>query len=275
MLGGPAYALLALVLPSPAELDIQDPVPRPGSAIVRLDGLVTDRQTGSPVPGADVQLVGVAGGRRITDDQGAFRYDSLPPGTHALSVTSLGYQPVEDSVVLAAGEAYRLAVEMVPRALALEPIVVVAPARSTVLDRVGFLERQRSGLGTFVTRASIEARSPPLVSDLLRSVPGIRMVPGRRSAMIPTMRGGCVPAVFVDGVSTVVQVGVDLSLSPDDVEAVEVYRGPETPPQYRLNPCGAILFWTREPRAQTGERPFWRRLAVVAAVGAVIAVLMR
>src|SRR5688572_23693675 len=275
MLAGPAYALLVLFLPPPAALDTQDPVTRSGFEVASLDGLVTDRQTGNPLPGADVQLLGVRGGRRITDDQGTFRYDSLPAGTHRLSVTGLGYHPVEDSVALSAGAAYRLAVEMVPRALALEPIVVIAPARSTVLDRVGFLDRQRSGLGTFVTRATIEARNPPLVSDLLRTVPGIRMVPGRRSAMIPTMRGGCVPAIFVDGVSTVVQFGVDLSLSPADVEAVEVYRGPEMPPQYRLNTCGAILFWTREPRAQAGERPFWRRLAAVAAVATVIAVLMR
>jgi hypothetical protein len=274
MLAGPAYALLALVLPAPPDLDIQDPVAPTAVEVASLDGLVTDRQTGSPVPGVDVQLLGVPGGRRITDDQGAFRYDSLPAGTHRLSVTGLGYHPVEDSVVLAAGAAYRLAVAMVPRALALEPIVVIAP-RSTVLDRVGFLERQRSGLGTFVTRDMIEARNPALVSDMLRTVPGIQIAPGRRGGRIPVMRGGCIPAVFVDGVSTVVSVGVDLSLSPHDIEAVEVYRGPEVPPQYRLNPCGAILFWTREPTAQSGERPFWRRLAVVAAVATVIAVLMR
>ena len=89
------------------------------------------------------------------------------------------------------------------------------------------------------------------------------------------MRGGCVPAVFVNGVSTVVSVGVDLSLSPHDIEAVEVYRGSEVPPQYRVNTCGAILFWTREPTAQSGERPFWRRLALVAALAGAIVVLVR
>jgi hypothetical protein len=276
MLSGPAYALLALVLP--ADVALQDPSParpEPRPGVVWLDGLVTDRQTGAPVPGADVVLAGLPGGRRITDDEGAFRYDSLPPGTHRLSVSGLGYQPVEDSVVLAAGSAYRLSVGLVPQALALDPIVVVAQARPTLLDRVGFVERRQSGLGTFLTREMIEARSPPLVYDLLRAVPGVRIVPGRRGAMIPTMRGGCVPAVFVDGVSALVQVGVDLSLSPDHIEAVEVYRGPETPPQYQLNACGAILFWTREPTAKAGERPFWRRLGVVAAIATVIILLVR
>ena len=85
---------------------------------------------------------------------------------------------------------------------------------------------------------------------------------------------GCLPAVFIDGVNTAANLGVDFSLSPEQVEAVEVYRGSEVPPQYSLNTCGSILIWTREPSAETGTRSFWQRMAVTGALVGLVALVV-
>ena len=46
-------------------------------------------------------------------------------------------------------------------------------------------------------------------------------------------------------------VDMDSFLRPEDLEAVEVYRGPELPGEFGANLCGAIVAWTR--RGRTGD----------------------
>jgi hypothetical protein len=64
-----------------------------------------------------------------------------------------------------------------------------------------------------------------------------------RRASVPGL-DECTLAVFLDGM----RLGdTDLDLFPmDAIEAIEVYQGIETPPQYAVTPCGAVLLWTRQ-----------------------------
>ena len=62
--------------------------------------------------------------------------------------------------------------------------------------------------------------------------------------------GTCSPRVYVDGVSQYLDehFSLDVAVPMEQIEAVEVYRGPfERPPaQYHTTGgCGVILFWTR------------------------------
>src|SRR5688572_16891656 len=56
-------------------------------------------------------------------------------------------------------------------AVQLTPIVVTAVSRR--LDAVGFYERQRRGIGTFIGRQQIDAAHAQFSSDLMRNVPGV------------------------------------------------------------------------------------------------------
>jgi hypothetical protein len=69
-----------------------------------------------------------------------------------------------------------------------------------------------------------------------------------------TVRGrvldACLPRLFVDGtrVTYDFQNDIDSVVSPNQVEALEIFRGPsEIPPQYNDNNsmCGVVLIWTR------------------------------
>jgi len=68
-------------------------------------------------------------------------------------------------------------------------------------------------------------------------------------------RGKCQPSVVLDGVllraggvGSRGDLSLDDLISPFNVEAVEVYPGPEgVPIQYsgHMSPCGAIIVWSR------------------------------
>jgi outer membrane receptor for ferrienterochelin and colicin len=126
----------------------------------------------------------------------------------------------------------------------------------------GFEQRRKLRSGSFFTREDIETRSPMYFSDLLRMVPGARVSPSARYGQMVTLRGGCRPQLWVDGIRTVTPVGMDDILPPMDVEAVEVYHGVQTPAEFGGDPCGAIVVWTRRGEPGPAMGSFWKRLAV-------------
>lgn len=84
---------------------------------VPVSGVVHDRETGEPIPGADVSLhardsSGSASGRRVAGPSGAFSFQAVSPGRYLVSVQAPGYHPVRTEVVL--GEGSRLDVQLDP-----------------------------------------------------------------------------------------------------------------------------------------------------------------
>ena len=59
----------------------------------RIRGVVTDRASGQPLPGATVRLRD-AGRATAADSAGAFSFDELPFGPYPFSVAFLGYAPL-------------------------------------------------------------------------------------------------------------------------------------------------------------------------------------
>jgi len=118
-----------------------------------------------------------------------------------------------------------------------------------------FYRHRQGGIGYFFDRHEIDSRRVQRISDLLRRVPGTRLMNDRGGRSIMRMSrsaGGrdCPPDVWIDGVRAVGMNVDDMPLS--DVEALELYRGPAgIPPEMnsRLgNPaCGALIIWTRLP----------------------------
>ncbi|MBV9111159.1 MAG: hypothetical protein JO306_17265, partial [Gemmatimonadetes bacterium] len=71
-------------------------------------------------------------------------------------------------------------------------------------------------------------------------------------ALMTRKDGGCVPVLVVDGIP-MPGTEMDLEIAPEDIEGIEVYRGPsEIPPRYiaLASPCGLIVVWSRDADVQ-------------------------
>ena len=238
----------------------------PGASARRVlvSGDVVDGRTYVAVKGAVVRLVDVATGRGVASAQssgdGSFRLPRVPPGTYALSIERVGYETASGTLVLYGDEDPAVTATLAPDDVDLEPVVVTVARPASRLT--GFEQRRVLGNGTFVTRADIEEQRPFRVTDLFRTVAGVRVQPGRFGNTL-TLRGGCRPTMYFDGVAVDAGLSLDLSLQPDDVEAIEVHSNASAPAQYARNACGVILVWTREPVRARGRTSWWKGLAVV------------
>lgn len=83
-----------------------------------LRGRITDRQTGAPLPGVTVRLVKAERVTRstitmVSDDDGRFSTDHIPPGAWDYSITRAGYQPFEGALSVRAGVSEELVAPLV------------------------------------------------------------------------------------------------------------------------------------------------------------------
>lgn len=75
----------------------------------RIEGTVTDKETGEPIPGTSVLVVGTVFGA-ASDPSGHFRINRLAPGTYTLWISQINYESLKlHSVVVAPDSATEVA----------------------------------------------------------------------------------------------------------------------------------------------------------------------
>ena len=209
----------------------------------RLTGTVR-RANGKPVADAAVALL-ASGTETRTDAHGAFALAGLPSGTQTVEVRHIGFAPARTIVDLGRGRESRADVVLDDRMPVLDAVTVYGRARST-RRAAGFLERRKRGFGHFLAGEEIRARQPVMTSDLLRMMPGIRLVPAWPFGYDVLMRDGCRPQVYLDGMRIMMEEQtLDAVVSPRHITAVEVYRSAgEAPLEFPGSSCGSIVIWT-------------------------------
>jgi len=224
-------------------------------------GRVLDAAGGLPVPLAEVSLVDEAGesvAEALANANGRFLLRAPRPGHHYLYAEGMGYlASFEGPLGLDRGDTLDVEIRLQAAPFAMDSILIRAEPRSPSMELVGFYERRALGLGTFIDREAIEERAPLQITDLFRTVPGVRVVPkggglGRNvlaSRRMTTFSTGllCLPNLFIDGIPSDPSE-IDVLVDPMDVEAVEFYSGgAQTPAQYSGSEaaCGVVLIWTR------------------------------
>ena len=212
----------------------------------RISGRITNN-LGAPLPNARVQLEGTT---RVATSRlnGEFVLDSLPSGTQSVSVRLLGYAPVEQAVDLVSNQSTTVVVKLAEFVPVLEAVRVTA-ARERGLESVGFTRRKRTGQGHYLGDEEINENSQHF-SDVLRQVPGLRIVPsGMNRQVITSSRNpnGCV-AVWVDGTmwQSLEAGDIDDFVRPHELAAVEVYNPSTTPAEFSSQggSCTTIVAWT-------------------------------
>jgi hypothetical protein len=194
-----------------------------------------------------------------TNADGAFTLTGLPGGTHTLDVRAVGFSPVQQPVDIVSGSQHAADVELMNLGITLDTVRVVAQRVYTSKRQAAFERRMKSGLGRIIDQAEIERRNPMFVSDLLRMIPGVAVMPSRYTSddvfMRAHYRGYCRPSLYVDGVPVFNDPNFPLNqlVSPMEIRAMEVYtRAVSTPMEFQgvSRDCGAIVIWTGPRRTR-------------------------
>ncbi|MFL5486488.1 MAG: carboxypeptidase regulatory-like domain-containing protein [Gemmatimonadaceae bacterium] len=218
------------------------------SGRVLLEGAPTNAGSRVEVVGTDVVA--------LTNEKGEFTMRNLPSGSHVLLARHLGFGAETVPVDLSSHEPKQVTIKL-PKYVAMMDPVLVTARRSKSLDKVGFSQRKRSGLGYYLGPEQIQAMHPNYLTDILRTVPGIRVSYGPQGEEITTSRGtsslmggpACIQ-YYVDDMpwQSAMPGDVNQFVNGNEVVGVEVYHGPGTPAQYTRGmqgDCTTIVLWTK------------------------------
>lgn len=220
-----------------------------GNAV--LSGRVVNA-AGQGVVGARVDVLGTPGAT-LTKENGEFTLTGLPSGTQSVVVRQIGFAPEERAVELSTRGPARVEIAMTRPATMLSTVVVKAD-RDVGLERVGYAQRKKIGGGYHVDGDDIQKRAPTMLTDLFRTIPGLRVVPAGNGIdyRIESTRqatNNCVK-YWVDGApfEAVFPGDIDRLLPINEIAAVEVYNGVSVPPQFQMagqTACAAIVMWSK------------------------------
>lgn len=248
-----------------------------------IRGTVIDAATNARIAAVNLTLLGGSGERfytLVTNQDGTF--ELIIPAGRAVYVEAerIGYEGVKSTPLTARrGELIEIEVRLSPQAIPLNPVDVVA-RRPVDVRLHDFLDRsaryKKSGIGRIWTRADLEKRPFTLVSHL------IRMIPVRPNLYCTGT------TLYVDNVrlsigdENVAPDDIDMLVSSEDLEGIEMYRDTDLPADLRSYArrvdgssfCMVILAW-RKPYTElyAGRRhPWWHGVLVMGAAVGIAAV---
>jgi len=228
--------------------------------------------SGGAVARADVWIEGTAL-RTATSDSGEFQINGAPSGRVNVFVRRLGFFPRSKRVMLNPGDALQLTFYLDEMGERLDSVLVTTlpPSSPRMMD---FRERAAGGNGIFISRADIERHHYQSTVDIFRMVLGVRIVTdasGNNTRLISgrmnmssgrstgrSVASACLMQYYVDGAFISPGTFSIDEITPDQIEAIEIYRGPsEVPARFRQQDtaCGLVIFWTREPPPPAEKKP--------------------
>ncbi len=230
----------------------------------KVSGTVTDSSDGVPVVGASV-LVTDASGKTVagvsTDLDGKFSLE-LPEGTDEISVSFLGYQTAKINL---RGRAV-VDIQLDPSAEALDAIVVTALGMTREAKSLNYARQEVN------TTLMDDIKAGDLVSGLSGKIAGVQVTPasvsnGTSRIVIrgtSSLTENSMPVFVIDGMVIENQpgdgsVGIDggsgaldmgnpaADINPDDIESIEVLKGPNAAALYGSRAAnGVVLITTKK-----------------------------
>jgi outer membrane cobalamin receptor len=240
--------------------------PTSAAAQGQVTGLVTAATTGQPLNGAQVSIEGTQIGG-LTNVNGRYLLTRVPPGVYTISVINVGYQTVSQEVTVTAGDPTVADFRMEVSAINLDAIVVTGTA--------GEVERRKIGvsLGSIDVSDIQEVQPIDGFGQILEGrIPGVRsigVVGGVGAGRELRIRGtdsfelGQRPVIYIDGVrvdSRQTEWGSSAGgsttccafsggagedrlsdLNPDEIDRVEVLKGPAAATLYGSEASGGVI----------------------------------
>ena len=238
---------------------------------VRLSALAGQQGTGvlsgtvrSPdgalLAGAEIVVAGAPGVLSAAD--GHYVLSGVRLGEHAVEARLIGYHTAATTLNFQTGVTLQWNVTLEVNPVPVDPVDVSAN-RALTPALAAFYSRRDRGTGTYFTRREIEAMNARDLTDVLRRVPGARVVPipgpfGTTNTLQLSrsqdtgMGRACPILYYVNGIPFPVRadIGIDAYVRAQDVEAVEVYSGSSRIPAEftssgQTSRCGVVALWTR------------------------------
>jgi hypothetical protein len=212
----------------------------------KIKGVITEKQTGSPIVGTTIYLVDKFGGA-IADENGQFLIQKLESGIYSLRISHVGYEPLRiDSIVVKDGSTTDVNVILVEKTHELRGITVT-PGRFSIM---GTEATARQSL----TRRELET-TPQVGEDLYRAVSRLPGVTGEDLSTRFIVRGGEYDEVLVtlDGLQLFEPFhlkdflgGLFSAIDVSAIEGVELLTGGYTA-QYGDRSSGVFNIKTHRP----------------------------
>jgi TonB-dependent SusC/RagA subfamily outer membrane receptor len=253
-------AALSLLLGAPAAAQQQ--------ATGTIRGQATDAVTMRPLSGVQISVPGTGRGA-LANASGQFLVLNVPTGTFTVKAEIIGYATQEQQISVVAGQVAQVEFRLSQTALELDAIVVTGTPGQT----------QKRALGNSVSQldATSVTESVPIqnVQELLQGrTPGLTLLSdgggagdGQQIRLrgSGSLEGRYEPVVFIDGVriesgqqdgmcgSTMHCTSALESINPNDIESIEVIKGPAASTLYGAEAAsGVIQIITKKGRSGAG-----------------------
>jgi len=214
---------------------------------VRLGGLqghVVDAKTGVVIADAQVMIAGTSLGA-ATDNDGAYRIASVPPGEHDATARRVGYAPQSQHVTIVADQDVTLDFALQESVNVFDQVIVTGTVAPTEVRAVPTPI-------TVVTAKDIARLGITDITQIFRgSVPGAVAVDAGSHDGYPglSFRGGLdfnqgysdAPAkVYVDGVEMAYTNALS-QIDPNTIDHVEITRGPQASTLYGAGAMAGVI----------------------------------
>jgi len=206
-----------------------------------LKGKILDKETGDPIPFANIVLLlgGSQEGGATSDIDGNYTIKPVPPGTYTVKATYVGYQTVQiNDVVINSDKITFLDVEMSSTAQNLEEVVIKD-------YKVPLISKDQTSSGGTVTSEEIEKMPNKNAEAIATTVGGVFSEDGDVKSIRGQREEGTV--YYIDGI----KVTGAKNLPESSIEQVSVVLG-GVPAQYGDATGGIINITTKGPSRKFG-----------------------
>ena len=238
------------------------------SAQGTITGHVTAQAGAQPLVDARIVLIGtsITG---TTGQDGGFTLRNVPAGTAQLQVLRVGYQSQKRTLPVTAGQTATADFALTVAIAQLEEIVTTATGQTRKVE----LGNAVSTLGNVAEK--VEQRQISNVSDLLQAkAPGVIVLPGSTLGGAPSVRVRGISSIslsnapiwYVDGVryntattnsGTDTQFSLLNTLNPDEIEDIEIVKGPSAATLYGTAAANGVVVVTTKKGHSGATRWNW------------------
>ena len=233
-------------------------------------GTVTARETGAPLAGAAVSVLGTRL-TALTAADGHYVIAPVPPGTYHVRARLIGYGSGEDTIVVAAGRSVAADLRLPAQAVQLDAVVAIGYATVQQRDLTGAVA---SVSGDAV--ATKAAPTPTVNTALQGRAAGVQVItnsgmPGVGASVrirgTNSLTANSEPLYVVDGVPAEQGVGGTsssaqdprnnplMSIDPNEIESIDVLKDASAKAIYGARGANGVVLITTK-RGPTGESHF-------------------